>query len=82
MKKKINYNNKSENTKRVQYDYDVGHYTYILRDGNFHKPEGDIFVLFRITQMHTNGPIRIQIGISNEKINIRRLTPYFGDTPK
>ena len=40
-KKLINNNNKSENTKRVQYDYDVGHYTYIIRDGNYRKLEGE-----------------------------------------
>ena len=26
-KKLINYNNKRENTKRVEYDYDFGYYT-------------------------------------------------------
>ena len=35
----INYNNKRENKKRVQRDYEVGHYAYILRDGNYHKLE-------------------------------------------
>ena len=32
--KLIKYYNKHENAKRVEYDYEVGHYAYILRDGN------------------------------------------------
>ena len=51
----INDNNNRENAKRVQYDYEVSHYTYILRDGNYRKLEGDKLRLFIITQMHTNG---------------------------
>ena len=38
--KLINYNNKRENAKRVQYDYEVSHYAYILGGGNYHKLEG------------------------------------------
>ena len=38
--KLINYNNKRENGKRVQYDYEVFHYAYILRDENYRKLDG------------------------------------------
>ena len=37
----INYNNKRENAKRVEYDYEIVRYAYILRDGNYRKLEGD-----------------------------------------
>ena len=67
MKKKlINYYNKSENKKRVQYNYDVGHYTYIIRDGKYRKFEGGKLGTFRITQVHNNSSFRIQRGIVNE----------------
>ena len=36
-RKLIDYNNKGENSKQVQYDYEVVHYTYILRNGNQYK---------------------------------------------
>ena len=39
--KLINNNNNCENTKRVEYDYAVGHYAYILRDKNYRKLEGE-----------------------------------------
>ena len=35
--KHIRYNNKYKNTKRVQYNYEISHYAYILRDGNLRK---------------------------------------------
>ena len=38
-KKLINYNNKRENTKRLQYDYEVSHNAYILRDRKYGKLE-------------------------------------------
>ena len=37
----INYNNNRENVNRVQHDYEVAHYAYILRDGNYRKLEGE-----------------------------------------
>ena len=77
----INYDNKRENAKRVEYDCEVGHYTYIIRDGDYRKLEGDKLGTFRITQVHTNGYVTIQQRIINEQIIIQRLTPYFGDPP-
>jgi hypothetical protein len=77
----INYNNKRENSRRVSHDYEVGQYAYILRDGIYRKLEGDKLGPFRITQVFTNGTVRIQRGITNERINIRRLTPHFGVAP-
>ena len=57
--KLINYNNKRENAKRVEYEYEVGHYTYILSFGNDRKIEGDKLVPFRITPVHNNVSVRI-----------------------
>jgi hypothetical protein len=31
---------------------------------------------YRITHTYTNGTVRIQRGVVNERVNIRRLTPY------
>ena len=78
---RINYDNIRENSKRVTYDYKVGNYVYVLRDGNYRKLEGDKQGPYRVTEVFTNGTIRIQKGIVNERINIRRLTPHFGNPP-
>ena len=76
--KRINYDNIRENSKRVSHDYQVGEQAYILRDGNYRKLEGDKLGPYPITAVFTNGTVRIQKGIVNERINIRRLTPHFG----
>ena len=76
--KRINYDNIRENSKRVSHDYKVGEYAYILRDGNYRKLEGDKQGPYPITEVFTNGTVRIQKGIVNERLNIRRLTPHFG----
>ena len=35
----MNYNNKYEKEKRVEYDYEIGHYAYIISKGNYRKLE-------------------------------------------
>lgn len=80
--KLINYNNKRENAKRVPHDYQVGDHVYILRDGHYRKLEGDKLGPYQITQVFANGTVRIQRGLINERINIRRLTPHFGAPPE
>ena len=32
---------------------------------------------YEVTHVYTNGTVRIQQGTINERLNIRRLTPYF-----
>ena len=78
----INYNNKRENNKRVPHDYKVGDFVYIIKDGVYRKLEGDKLGPFPITQVFTNGTVRIQRDLVNERINIRRLTPHFGEPPE
>ena len=34
---------------------------------------------YLITEVYTNGNVHIQKGIVNERINIRRLEPFFED---
>ena len=53
----------------------------MLRDGNYHKLEGDKLGPYRVTEVFTNNTVRIQKGIMNERINIRRLSPHFGQPP-
>ena len=87
--KRINYDNIRENSKRVSHGYKVSEHVYILRDGNYHhvyilrdgnyrKLEGDKQGPYPITEMFTNGTIRIQKGIMNDRLNIHQLTLHFG----
>ena len=79
--KRINYDNIRENSKRVSYDYKVGGYVYIIRDGIYRKLKGDKKGPYPVTEVFTNGTVQIQVGILNERINIRRLSPHFGTPP-
>ena len=74
--------NLRENRNRVDYDYTVGHKVYIKNDGVQRKmdcPKEGPFKEgpFEITDVFTNGTVRIQRGNVNERINIRRIEPHF-----
>ena len=79
--KRIKYDNIRENSKRATHDYKVDEYVYILKDGQYRKLEGDKQGPFQITEVFTNGTVRLQKGVVNERLNICWLTPHFGDPP-
>ena len=69
--------NLRENSKRVDYDYQVDDLVYITKDGIFRKLNCPKMGPFPITEVFANGTVRIQRGAVNERINIRRLEPHF-----
>ena len=69
--------NLRENKSRVDYDYKVGDLVYVTKDGIMRKLEVPKLGPFAITDIFTNGTVRIQRGAVNERINIRRLEPHF-----
>lgn len=79
--KRFKYNNIRENSKRAAHDYNVDDYVYIITDGQYHKLEGDKQCPFRITEVLTNGTVRLQKGVVNKHLNILPLTPHFGEPP-
>ena len=79
--KHINYNDVRENSKRASHDYKVDEYVYIIRDGQYRKLKGDKQGPFQITEVFSNGTVQLQKGVVREHLNIRRLTPHFGEPP-
>ena len=69
--------NLRENIKRVDYDYQIDDKVYVIKDGIYRKLETPKFGPFVITDVYTNGTVRIQRGNVNERINIHRLEPHF-----
>ena len=69
--------NLRENTKRVDFDYRVGQKAYVINSDIHRTLNGPKFGPFEITDIYTNGNVRIQRGAVNERINIRRLEPHF-----
>ena len=73
----VDQNNARENKRRIDFDYAVGQKVLLKKDGILRKAEDKHSGPFVITQVHTNGTVRIQRGTVSERLHIRRLTPYF-----
>jgi len=69
--------NLRENEKRIAFDYAVGQEVLLRKDGIIRKLEDKYDGPYTITDVHTNGTVRIQRGTVNERVNIRRIAPYF-----
>ena len=71
-------NTARENNSRVDYDYKVGGKVLVRKDGILRKTESRYdSEPWTITSVHTNGTIRVERGSKSERLNIRRVTPFF-----
>ena len=69
---------KHENDKRIDYNYQAGGKVLIRKDGFLRKTESCYdSEPWTIMSVHMNGTIRVERGTKSERINIRRVTPYF-----
>ncbi len=63
---------------QTDQNYKIGHQVLLIKDGILRKGESwyesDPWT---ITSVHMNGTIRVQCGTKSERLNIRRVTPYF-----
>ena len=72
----INVNNRKENAKRIEHEYRVGEKVLLEKQGLLSKRLSAPHTgPYRITHTYTNGTVRVQLGIVNERVNLRRLTP-------
>ena len=76
----VDRDNARENKRRIEYDYAVGQQVMVRKDGTLRKAEKRYLGPYVITQVHTNGTVRIQRGTMSERLNIRRIAPYFEQT--
>jgi hypothetical protein len=74
--KLVDRDTERKNRLRVSYDYAVGQKVTIRSDGILRKAEDKNTGPYVITQVHTNGTVRIQRGSVSERLNIRRIDPY------
>jgi hypothetical protein len=75
--KKTDKNTRWENDTRIDWDYQPSDKVLLCKDGILHKTESWYESAWTITSVHTNGTIRNQRGAKSERLNIRRVTPYF-----
>ncbi|MCP4747479.1 MAG: hypothetical protein GY874_15250, partial [Desulfobacteraceae bacterium] len=74
----VDKSNTRENKHRLDFDYEVGQKVLLEHDsGKLCKGQLKYLGPYTITLVHTNGTIRIQRGSISERVNIRRVTPYF-----
>jgi hypothetical protein len=71
-------NNRRENDSRIIHDYKVGDKVLLKKPGkHLRKIEAPRTGPHTVTAIYTNGTYRFQKGKVNERVNIRRLFPYF-----
>ena len=66
-----------ENKRRLDWDHKVGDKVLIVKKYIIRKVEDPNDGPYAITQVHTNGTVRIQRGAISERLHIGRLHPYF-----
>ena len=71
-------NNKRENKKRMDFDYNVGDKILIVKDGIPRKAESPKEKEpWPLMTVHTNGTIRVTRGTKSENLNVWRVEPFF-----
>ena len=71
-------NNTRENARRIEHDYKIGDKVLLCKPKKVRRKleqprEGP----YEIIAVYTNGTIHVQRGNISERVNIRRVTPYF-----
>jgi cleavage and polyadenylation specificity factor subunit 1 len=70
-------NNARENSKRIAHNYQVGDKVLLTLPGIRRKLSTPCEGPFEVIATHTNGTVRIQRGAVSQRVNIRRLTPFY-----
>ena len=72
---RIDENNKRENAKRLDHQYNIGDQILLRRKKNS-KHELEYEGPYPLTAINDNGTVRFQKGIINDVVNLRRIKPY------
>jgi hypothetical protein len=73
----VDRNSARENARRIDYDYRIGMKVLLRTDGILRKAQDKKKGPYVITDVFTNGTVRIQRGTWSERLNIRRIEPFF-----
>ena len=63
-------------SKRLEHEYRVGDKVPLEKTRNNLQLFAPRTGPYRITEIYANGTVRLQRGVINERVNIRRLTSY------
>mmetsp|Transcript_2824 Transcript_2824/g.7823 ORF Transcript_2824/g.7823 Transcript_2824/m.7823 type:complete len:1452 (-) Transcript_2824:296-4651(-) len=73
----INRSNNRENSKRIAHKYKIGDKVLVTKPGLLPKMAQPREGPFTVKEVFTNGTLLVRKGIITERINIRRITPFF-----
>jgi hypothetical protein len=73
----IQKDNVRENKTRLQHEYKIGDQVTLTWPGILPKMSLPRQGPFEITRIHTNGTVHIKRGALEQRVNIRRITPYY-----
>ena len=73
----VDQSNANESKHRIDFDYRVDSRVVIKIDGAYREAEDKNDGPYHVTEVFSNGTVRIQRGTINERVNIRRLSPWF-----
>ena len=75
--KLINKSNSLENSKRLKHTYNIGNKVLLTKPGIRRKLSTPKDGPYSILKVYSNGTVKLQRGIIQETVNIRRLEPFF-----
>ena len=75
--KEIRRNNARENRTRKEHTYSVGDKVLLDKPGILRKLETPRTGPHKVEAVYANGTIRIRKGVVSERVNIRRVHPYY-----
>jgi hypothetical protein len=73
-------NSRREDASRMHHDYKIGDTIFLKKPGILRKIESPRTGPHLITVVYSNGTIHIQNGNVSQRVNIRRVIPYFVTT--
>jgi hypothetical protein len=75
--KLINKSNERENKSRIPHEYQVNDRVLLTTPGKLPKMRAPRTGPYRVVHVHNNGTVTIQNGPVQQRVNIRRIMPYW-----
>ena len=76
----IDQSNKRENARRIDHVYKVGDRVLLTTPGKLPKVQSPRTGPYQVVEVHNNGTVTIRKGAVSQRVNIRRLMPYWTRT--
>ena len=70
-------NNERENKSRIAHEYKVGDQILLTKPGKIRKHRAPHTGPYKIERVYSNGTIHIRRGQISDRVNLRRVIPYF-----